>query len=261
MNRITQQVYENMPWSGSGSSKFEKPHYSDIEYLKGLPLYKRKVEYSEYYELQTYLDIVDGDRDGKLLDLGAGTGNLSYLFDHLNFDVTACDIDKKGFVPAHIPFVEFDLNNPFPFSDSTFDYIISKQTIEHLISPYRFINEIGRVLKKGGTVVLSTPNTSSLKSRWNMLKHGLPRGFADSKWNYGGHMSPVFYKQIQAFMEAANIGGIEFFSERYSLYNLSSVNGRKMRFLAPFLKLFSHNDIPEACLYGDKLIVKGTKQR
>lgn len=47
-----------------------------------------------------------------------------------------------------------------PFSYNTFDNIISYETIEHLPDPEKIVMEFGRVIKKGGELVLSCPNTT-----------------------------------------------------------------------------------------------------
>lgn len=45
-----------------------------------------------------------------------------------------------------------------PFPDATFDLIISRSVVEHLLNPQLVFNEFGRVLRPGGKVVLITPN-------------------------------------------------------------------------------------------------------
>ncbi len=47
-----------------------------------------------------------------------------------------------------------------PWKNSTFDNITSYETLEHLPDPGKIINEFFRVLKPGGELILSTPNTS-----------------------------------------------------------------------------------------------------
>ncbi|MFX7033332.1 class I SAM-dependent methyltransferase, partial [Acinetobacter baumannii] len=42
------------------------------------------------------------------------------------------------------------------FADNTFDYIISCETLEHVLHPQLMLNEICRVLKRGGEFVLTT---------------------------------------------------------------------------------------------------------
>jgi SAM-dependent methyltransferase len=45
-----------------------------------------------------------------------------------------------------------------PFKDRYFDYVIILETLEHLKSPQSGIEEIQRVLKKGGIMLASVPN-------------------------------------------------------------------------------------------------------
>jgi SAM-dependent methyltransferase len=46
-----------------------------------------------------------------------------------------------------------------PFADASFDVVVSLQTIEHLWNQQAFLAECLRVLRPGGTIVVSTPNT------------------------------------------------------------------------------------------------------
>ena len=45
-----------------------------------------------------------------------------------------------------------------PFADNTFDVYVSFETIEHIEDVERFVSEAWRVLKPGGTLLVSTPN-------------------------------------------------------------------------------------------------------
>lgn len=54
-----------------------------------------------------------------------------------------------------------DLNQRFPYADDTFDLIHTNQVIEHVPNVDHFLQEIFRVLRPGGSLVLSTENGSS----------------------------------------------------------------------------------------------------
>jgi 2-polyprenyl-3-methyl-5-hydroxy-6-metoxy-1,4-benzoquinol methylase len=45
-----------------------------------------------------------------------------------------------------------------PVADATFDTVISCETIEHVVDPVRALDEIRRVLRPGGRLLLTTPN-------------------------------------------------------------------------------------------------------
>jgi SAM-dependent methyltransferase len=54
-----------------------------------------------------------------------------------------------------------DLNRPLPYADAVFDLIHANQVIEHIADLDTFLAEIHRVLRPGGTVLISTENASS----------------------------------------------------------------------------------------------------
>lgn len=92
-------------------------------------------------------DALDRVKSGRLLDLGCGT---------------------KPFQRPGIEWVGFDVEgNPFadvvgsatnlPFADASFDCVLSTQVLEHVDDPQRMLLECARVLRPGGTLILSAP--------------------------------------------------------------------------------------------------------
>ena len=47
---------------------------------------------------------------------------------------------------------------PLPFKEREFDVVLCFETVEHIPQPHIFIKELGRVVKKEGQLVLTTPN-------------------------------------------------------------------------------------------------------
>jgi SAM-dependent methyltransferase len=59
---------------------------------------------------------------------------------------------------------------PFPFLDAEFDVVLLCEVLEHLLhDPLAALHEIKRVLKAGGTLILTTPNVNRLENRARML--------------------------------------------------------------------------------------------
>ena len=54
----------------------------------------------------------------------------------------------------------------FPIASQSADLVICAETIEHLPNPLFLFQEIARILKINGKLILTTPNTSSLRSRF-----------------------------------------------------------------------------------------------
>ncbi len=119
-------------------------------------------------------------KSGAVLDVGASPGIFTRIMQMSGYDTVGLDLyphkrfpaagageDRNIFIENEIKVVSADIvNQPFPFSDSTFDFVTMNETIEHLIgSPMQCISEIKRVLKPGGLLFLSTPNVATLANR------------------------------------------------------------------------------------------------
>jgi SAM-dependent methyltransferase len=58
----------------------------------------------------------------------------------------------------------------FPFEDDSFDLVLCNEVIEHLgIDPFHMLSEVNRVLRRGGQLILSTPNIASTRGAAKML--------------------------------------------------------------------------------------------
>jgi len=129
----------------------------------------------------------------KVLDLACGAGALTLRLQQAGYRLTACDlIADKLEVRDGIEFVEADLNQDFATKfRGKFDAIVASEIIEHMENPRHFLREVRKLLKPGGTLVVSTPNIDSPLSKAIFLRTGRHRWFADSDYVESGHITPM----------------------------------------------------------------------
>lgn len=91
-----------------------------------------------------------------LLDIGTGNGEIaSYLSEF--YEVVSVDVTDQRTIYDGFTFVQLG-GKELPFSDKSFDMVVSNHVIEHVVDADRHLSEIGRVLKDDGLVYLATPN-------------------------------------------------------------------------------------------------------
>ena len=102
----------------------------------------------------------------KVIDLSAGSGYISHLFEEAGSEVILYDLfpEQNKFGKATCQFI--DLQKPFPIPDGFADIVICSETIEHLPNQHLLFAETSRIMKTNGIFILTTPNSSSLRSRF-----------------------------------------------------------------------------------------------
>lgn len=96
-------------------------------------------------------------KTSKVLDIGVGYGVItSELTQHCKKVVGIDVIDARKQITGY-QFKKVK-NTVLPFKDNYFDIVISNYVLEHVKDQKEHINEIYRVLKKGGICYLTTPN-------------------------------------------------------------------------------------------------------
>lgn len=109
-------------------------------------------------------DFVDVPQGGKVLDYGSGDGNYLSFFHSRGVDIVGAEISDpliRASREAGLTMTKVADFDRVPFPDATFDVVYLIQVFEHLREPRRFMAELSRVLKPGGTLYLAVPNASS----------------------------------------------------------------------------------------------------
>jgi len=119
-----------------------------------------------YQTVMRLLPNLDGK---KILEIGAGRGDFSIWIAKRfptasvigsDFSPAAIEIaSKKGEIEG-AKNVTFQVENAesLSFQDNAFDFIISCETMEHVLNPQKMAGEIARVLKKNGSFIVTTEN-------------------------------------------------------------------------------------------------------
>lgn len=110
---------------------------------------------------------------GSLLDFPAGSGSLAWRLQSEGFEVTAADVVPEAFKNPEIEIVQGDLNGIFPFESNRFDYACFVEGPEHVENVFQCLREFARILKPGGTLVVSLPNYSNLQNRIKQFLNGV----------------------------------------------------------------------------------------
>jgi len=100
-----------------------------------------------------------------ILDAPCGAGALTMALCERGYKMFGADLDPAAAALLGDTFKTADLSRSLPWPDAFFDAALSVEGIEHLENRHEYVRELARVLKPGGTLVLTTPNIVSLRSR------------------------------------------------------------------------------------------------
>jgi len=125
----------------------------------------------------------------RILDIGCGNGDVLVQLKRMNIGNELIEMDadnslllkakKRGIITYNI-----NLDGKIlPFSDNYFDCILLLDVIEHILDVRKLLKEIKRVLRKGGTLILSTPNVQFIYHIFRLILGYSPKtSFGNSKY-------------------------------------------------------------------------------
>jgi ubiquinone/menaquinone biosynthesis C-methylase UbiE len=164
----------------------------------------------------------------RILDIGAGRGYMAKrLGDYIRDKggdpahvITACDLYPEYFLYKDISCEKVEFINELPFPKESFDIVYAIEVIEHLKNPYDFIQELFRVIRPGGEIIITTPNTLNLFSRFSYLLTGFFELFKPLSFNpqdarrQWGHIMPLSAYYLDHAMKICSSSKTEIFTDR-----------------------------------------------
>ena len=133
-----------------------------------------------------------------ILDFGCGQGAFSQRLVDLGMVVDACDINTDQLKAEVNRKIELDFNKEIQMDkfQVKYDVILAFEIIEHLYNPWKYLDDCLKLLKKGGMIVLTTPNVSNFISRLRFFMRGTLLAYEKADLKHG-HITPLSYIQIE----------------------------------------------------------------
>ncbi|AFK03239.1 Methyltransferase type 11 [Emticicia oligotrophica DSM 17448] len=115
-------------------------------------------------------------KDKTVIDVSAGSGFVANLWHNAGASVQSFDMYPDVFKSEAISCSFIDLNQPLNIASATADYVLLMETIEHIPNQTFLLQELSRILKPDGTLIITKPNNSGLSGRLGNLWVEAERG-------------------------------------------------------------------------------------
>lgn len=158
-------------------------------------------------------------RNSKILDIGCYNGTIGELLIKRNNDVYGIEANQDAAqlsIRKNIKVTVQDIESKFNFESHLFDVVVAAEIIEHILDTDFFIEEIKRVLKPKGALVLSTPNSASLGRRLFLLIGKNPyfeASFGYPPYAHAGHIRFFTKDLLIGFLKFKGFKILEFTSD------------------------------------------------
>ncbi len=109
---------------------------------------------------------------GRLLDIGCNKGMYLHAYqggERFGVDLSLPVLQKIGNRDADLHLAVADAENLECLAANVFDHVLCSEVLEHFLHPEKVFEGIARVLKPGGTALITTPNYRGHKPQWISL--------------------------------------------------------------------------------------------
>lgn len=153
-----------------------------------------------------YTAVVDalGDRTvgARIIDVGCGRFSLQPAVRGARRYIGVDGVAYPG-IPEDANLILADLDGALPLADGSGDVVVSVETIEHLENPRALMRELARIVRPGGTVVVTTPNQLSALSLLTLVVRQRFGAFQDV--HYPAHRTALLPVDLQRIAAEAGL--------------------------------------------------------
>ena len=148
---------------------------------------------------------------GKCIDIGSGNSPYKkYIIENVDeyISVDKGDIHRHMLGTSKEQFFDADIKD-LPFEDNSFDTIILTQVLEHIDEPTKALDEVKRVLKKNGVIIISVPfiyQSHAIPydffrySEYSLRKICKDYNYKILEFHYQGYFGTAIFSMINAFI-------------------------------------------------------------
>ena len=165
-----------------------------------------------------------------VLDIGCFDGSVALVLMQNSNVLFGMELSKQAIRSASkkgVQVVLTDADEGFPFSDHSFDAVFAGEIIEHVIDVDYWLQEITRILKPDGEVVLTTPNLASLGRRF-LLLFGRDPLTNQSLFSGAGHIRYFVKQTLTDLLAQNNLKIVEFRSDVVNLNDKGNIFSTKL---------------------------------
>jgi ubiquinone/menaquinone biosynthesis C-methylase UbiE len=184
-----------------------------------------------FYNMDKILSVLPKNKKITILDYGCGYGEILLKLKKNNprstligMDVSnvALEISKKKVRQATYYHVRDGIK--LPLKNTSIDYIIALDVIEHVYDTEMLFKEFSRILKPGGNIIISTPYYGLIKNIIIALI-----GYDTIYDPLGPHIRFFTKKSLKKCLEnvAIKIYSIKYYGRFYPVYNAMYMLGKK----------------------------------
>ena len=152
-------------------------------------------------------------KDRRVFDVGCGNGSTAAALAAAGWKVTGIDPSRQGIRQARAayPGLALHLGSAYDNLASSYGFFpvcVSLEVVEHLNDPRLYAKNLFKLLKPGGTLVLSTPYHGYFKNLAISLFGGWDTHFT-ALWD-GGHIKFWSIKTLSTLLADAGFGELSF---------------------------------------------------
>ncbi len=166
------------PGGSLGDVGFPMPEFNNRDKLIEFMKMKRGYDYSNNFAFLDYL------KNRKVAELGCGHGYITFcLYDYVTA-IDGFDVDQNALLVARELMKAYGLDHRINFTamesdevpaeSDSYDCVLSADVIEHVQNPFKYLSESYRILRKGGRLLISTPNGLISKKNACIIKSHSP---------------------------------------------------------------------------------------